>query len=34
VVDDVIPFGSRNKEHFKDIVNFPLKSLRVGVKKK
>jgi hypothetical protein len=37
VIDDIIPFGSRKRQNFKDIKknfkNFPMKSFRVGVKK-
>jgi hypothetical protein len=33
VNDDIIPFGSRKRQNFPDIKNFPIKSFRVGVKK-
>jgi hypothetical protein len=33
VIDDIIPFGSRGRQNFEDIINFPIKSYRVGVKK-
>jgi hypothetical protein len=33
VIDDIIPFGSRKRQNFKNFENFPIKSFRVGVKK-
>jgi hypothetical protein len=36
VIDDIIPFGSRGRQNFQEytgIINFPIKSFRVGVKK-
>jgi hypothetical protein len=33
VIDDIIPFGSRGRQIFQDIINFLIKIFRVGVKK-
>jgi hypothetical protein len=34
VIDDIIPFDSRGRQNFKDILkDFPIKSFKVGVKK-
>jgi hypothetical protein len=33
VIDDIIPFGSRGRQHFQDIMNFPIKRSKVRVKK-
>jgi hypothetical protein len=33
VIDDIIRFDSRGGQNFQDIINFLLKSFRVGVKK-
>jgi hypothetical protein len=32
-VIDIIPFGSRGRQNFHDILSFPIKKFRVGVKK-
>jgi hypothetical protein len=35
VIDDIIPFGSRGRQNYKDTtcINFLIKSFRVGLKK-
>jgi hypothetical protein len=33
VIDDIIPFGSRGRQNFQDIMNFPIKSFWIRVKK-
>jgi hypothetical protein len=30
VIDGIIPFGSIGRQNFQDIINFPVKSFRVG----